>query len=121
MQQFVELHRAQRRGGCSDDLPCQRNQAALETSAFRGKPDMQLAAIVPVADAPDQPLRLHRFYCDQGRRLGGTDTLRQLALRQPVLMPERAQKVPGARGNSEWLDLDLKITLQGAVSGAHLT
>jgi len=73
-----------------DDTDRQWHERRLQRPPLRRQPDMQLAAVGGIALAQDETALLHAGDGAQRRRLHRADPVRQLALGEPVFLPECA-------------------------------
>ena len=101
------------------DGPRHGQQFAAQPLGLRGEEHPHLAPVVVAADAADQPGSLHAAQRDHGGRLHHADPRRQLPLRQPVRVPQHAQKIPLAARHAVRRDAPLQQPLKRAVCVAH--
>lgn len=81
-----------------------RQQDVAQAPPLLRQEDVHLAPVMHVSDALDQTGGHHRVHGRDGGRLLSSDPLAQLALGQPVLLPQRPQEIPLADRHPVWGD-----------------
>src|SRR5262249_14470192 len=95
-------------------------QAGLESTAFLSQKNPYAASISLIWLHSHQPQALHAAKSSNCRRLHQPYIVRELALNDPIALPQGAQEVPHANGNVFARDLSLEKACHGSRSFAQL-